>query len=290
MRVWRKVAIIVGMLLLGHWGAVVAAHAESTLDKARAAGFIRAGTINVPPYAYATMDGHLLGIGPEITTAVLKRLGIPQVDWVVTPFNALIPGLIAGRWDLVAAEQSIFKQRCDLVSFANPTDTGLETLLVKAGNPKNLHSYDDIRSNPNAIVASPSGTTELNYLHAYKVPDSRILIITNQADGAEVVRSGRADAYTMQDADGGFLMSSGRGTGLELAKPFKIPVVDGKQVISYGATTFRKDDTAFRDAYNKELAAFEKTPEFWDIEKRNGFSEEDVRLALQMTADQACKK
>src|SRR5579871_511004 len=276
MKAWMRTVLTGGLLMLGCWGVGTPAHSQTTLDKARAAGFIRAGTINVPPYAYATMDGRLQGIAPEIAAAVLKRLGIPQVDWVVTPFNALIPGLIAGRWDLVAAEQSIFKQRCEQVSFANPTDTGLETLLVKAGNPKSLHSYDDIKNNSNAIVAAPSGTTQLNYLHAYKVPDSRILIITNQADGPEVVRSGRADAYTMQDADGGYLISSGGGAGLELAKPFAIPVVDGKQVIGYGATTFRKDDTAFRDAYNTELAAFEKTPEFWDIAKRNGFSEEGV--------------
>jgi polar amino acid transport system substrate-binding protein len=66
-------------------------------------------------------------------------------------------------------------------------------------------------------------------------------------------------------------------------------VVDGKKVIGYGATTFRLDDTAFRDAYNKELAEFVKTPEFWDIAKRNGFSKEGIDLALQMTADQACQ-
>jgi polar amino acid transport system substrate-binding protein len=262
--------------------------AQSTLEKAKSAGFIRAAIHNEPPYAYMTLEGKAAGLGPEIVTAVLARLGVTQIDWVVTPFNSLIPGLKAGRWDIVAAQQTIFPARCEQVAFAEPTNTALEGLLVKAGNPKNLHSYDDLKKDSGVMVATPSGTTELNYLHAYGVPDSRLITIANHADGAELVRSGRADAYTLEQPSGNLLLSSGKAEGLELATPFALPVVDGKKVISYGATTFRKDDTAFLQAYDKELKAFEQTPEFWAIEKKNGFTEESAKLALAMTAAERC--
>jgi polar amino acid transport system substrate-binding protein len=280
---------IAGLLFAGI-ASVPATHAQaqSTLEKAKSAGFIRAAIHNEPPYAYMTLEGKAAGLGPEIVTAVLARLGINQVDWVVTPFNSLIPGLKAGRWDIVAAQQSIFPARCEQVAFAEPTNTALEGLLVKAGNPKNLHSYDDLKNGSAIMIATPSGTTELNYLHAYGVPDARLITIANHADGAELVRSGRADAYTLEQPSGNLLLSSGKADGLELAAPFAIPVVDGKQVISYGATTFRKEDTAFLEAYDRELKAFEGTPEFWAVEKKNGFTEESAKLALAMTTAKLC--
>ena len=278
-----------GLLFTSLAAGASAARAEDTLAKAKAAGFIRVAIHNEPPYAYMTLEGKPAGLGPEIATAVLGRLGIHQIDWVVTPFDGLIPGLKAGRWDMVASQQSIFPARCQQVSFAEPTNTALEGLLVKKGNPKNLHSYDDIKNNSSVLVATPSGTTELNYLHAYGIPDNRIVTLANHADGAALVMSGRADAYTLEAPSGATLLKSGNLPQLELATPFKIPVVNGKPVISYGGTTFRKDDTAFLAAYDAELKKFEQTPEFMKIETDNGFAPESVALAIKMTTKQLCE-
>ncbi len=267
--------------------AAIPAGAE-TLADARAEGMMKVGMINEPPYSFMTLSGEAKGIGPEVVEAVLHKLGITEIEWIVTPFNALIPGLNAGRWDVVAAQQSITAQRCSQVAFSNPTNTGLEALLVPEGNPKDIHSYDDLVKDSGLVVATPSGTTELSYLQEYGIPDSRILLISNQADGPEAVRSGRADAYTLEEASGALLMTSGRGRGLELAAPFEIPVIDGKQVIGYGAATFRMDDAEFLDAYNAALAEFVKTDAFWAIQDSNGFSRDGVELALAKTAQQVC--
>jgi polar amino acid transport system substrate-binding protein len=259
-----------------------------TLKEAKAQGYVRVAIHNEPPYAYMDAEGKAVGIGPETVSAVLKRMGIPDVVWVVTPFSTLIPGMLAGRWDMVGAQQTIFPARCQQVAFAEPTNAALEALLVKKGNPKNIHGYDDIASNNDVKVATVSGTTELNYLHAYKVPDDRITIIANHADGAELVMSGRADAYTMEEPSAALLLSSGNVHDLEIAKPFKLPVIDGKEVVSFGATTFRKEDKEFLAAYDKELKAFTATPEFMAIQTGHGFSEESVKKALATTAEARC--
>jgi polar amino acid transport system substrate-binding protein len=260
-----------------------------TLEEAKSQGYVRAAIHNEPPYAFMNAEGKAVGIGPETVAAVLQRMGIPEVVWIVSPFSTLIPGMNAGRWDIVAAQQTIFPARCEQVAFAEPTNAGLETLLVKEGNPKNIHSYEDIKANPDVKVATVSGTTELNYLRAYQIPDSQITIISNHADGAELVMSGRADAYTLEEPSAGQLLASGNLKGVETAKPFKLPVVDGKEVIGFGATTFRKQDAEFLAAYNKELKAFMRTPEFMTIQTSHGFSEEGVKRALGTTAEARCK-
>jgi len=207
---------------------------------------------------------------------------------VVTPFSTLIPGLKAGRWDVVAAQQSIFPERCAQVSFANPTSTAAEALLVKAGNPKKLHSYDDIKNDQTAKVAVPTGSVQLKYLKAYGIPDDRVVLFSNHADAPELVLSGRVDAYTIEDAAADLLLSSGKVKGLEVADPFKVPVVDGKEVISYAGTTFKKEDTDFVTAYDKELAEFEKTPDFNAIMEKNGLRPISAKRALAMTAVDRC--
>lgn len=267
--------------------SAVAAQAV-TLDELKERGFVRVAIHNEPPYAFTTLDGTAAGIGPEVVTAVLNKLGVSQIDWVVTPFSTLIPGLQAGRWDMVGAQQSIFPERCKQVSFGNPTSTAAEALLVKAGNPKNLHSYDDIKNDASAKIAVPTGSVQLKYLQAYGIPEDRVVLFSNHADAPELVLSGRVDAYTIEDAAADLLLRSGKVQGLEVADPFTVPVVDGKQVISYAGSTFKKEDTELRDAYNKELAEFVKTPEFAAIVEKNGLRPISTERALAMTADRRC--
>ena len=269
-------------------GVMALPAAASTLEDAKSRGYIRAAIHNEPPYAFMTSDGTAAGIGPEVVAAVLKRMGIADVVWVVTPFSTLIPGLKAGRWDIVAAQQSIFPERCQQVNFANPTSTAAEALLVKAGNPKNLHSYDDIKNDPSAKVGVPTGSVQLKYLHAYGIPDDRIVLFSNHADASDLLATGRIDAYTIEDASADLLIKGGTVKGVEVADPFKIPVVDGKPVISYAGTTFKKEDTDFVDAYDKALADFVKTPEFKAINDKNGLRPASSERALAITAKDRC--
>ena len=81
----------------------VRALAASTLERARQDGYIRVGFANEAPFGFATPDGKLTGEAPEVAKAVLAKIGIPQVDGVLTEFGSLIPGLKAGRFDIIAA-------------------------------------------------------------------------------------------------------------------------------------------------------------------------------------------
>src|ERR1700750_549234 len=112
------------------------AFAETTLEKARREGYIRVGFANEAPYGYATPDGKLTGESPEVVKAVLAKIGIPQVDGVLTEFGSLIPGLEAGRFDIIAAGMFINPKRCAEIQFSEPSYGIGQAMLVKKGNPK----------------------------------------------------------------------------------------------------------------------------------------------------------
>ena len=110
--------------------------AQGTLEKAKADGYIRVGFANEAPYGFATPDGELTGEAPEVAKAVLAKMGITQVDGVLTEFGSLIPGLKAGRFDIIAAGMYVNPARCNEIAFSEPSYGIGQAILVPAGNPR----------------------------------------------------------------------------------------------------------------------------------------------------------
>jgi polar amino acid transport system substrate-binding protein len=260
----------------------------TTLDSAKKAGFIRAANANEVPYGYMDADGNAKGIGPDVAAAVLKQIGIKDIEWTVTPFGSLIPGLKAKRFDVVAAEQNILPERCKQVMFSTPNSSYGEGLLVKAGNPKNLHSYEDIKKDPSIKVAIVSGADQLDFLHGLGVPDSQIVLIQANADALSTVQTGRADAYAATELTVANLITSSGNTEVEQAHPFSDPVINGKRIRSYGGFSFRLSDKALYDAFNTALVAFKKTDDYAKILTGYGLSQESVDAARSEKMSDLC--
>jgi len=94
--------------------------AESTLARLQAAKKVRVGIANQPPYSALNPDGSITGAGPDITKAIMERLGITQIEGVTATYGELIPGMLADRWDFVSACLTITDARCKQIVFADP--------------------------------------------------------------------------------------------------------------------------------------------------------------------------
>ena len=249
-------------------------------------GYIRVATANEIPYGYMDQNGDAKGIAPDVATAVLKSMGITDIQWTVTEFGALIPGLKANRFDMAAASQAILPARCQQVIYSKPNSSYGEGLMVKAGNPKDIHGYQDFVNNSSLKMGIVSGADQLDFAHALGIPDNQLVTIPANADALSAVTTGRIDAY----AGTGLTVQqlAAKSDQVEPAEPFNDPVVDGKPVRSWGGFTFNKDNTAFRDAYNKALADFQQTPEYEKILTGYGLSKGDVQKALDKTTEELC--
>jgi len=168
-----------------------------TLARAREEGKIVVGFANEKPYAYKDENGELKGEAISIATAVFHNLGIEEVEGVLVDFGQLIPGLQAKRFDVVTAGMYITPERCEQVIFAEPEYSIGEALAVAAGNPLDLHSYEDIAANPDAKIAVMTGGIEIQYLRSVGVKDEQIMEFPEQASVINAVQTGRADAATM---------------------------------------------------------------------------------------------
>jgi polar amino acid transport system substrate-binding protein len=244
------------------------ASAQSTLDKAREQGYIRVGFANEAPFGFATPDGKLTGEAPEVAKAVLARLGIEQVDGVLTEFGSLIPGLQAGRFDIVAAGMFINPARCEQVQFSEPSYGIGQAFLVPDGNPKQITDYSTIAENPDLKLAVMAGAVEAGYAAESGVKEDQLLVLPDQSSLLSAVKAGRADAAALTALS---IAQMAEQEGVESTEPFG--EVAGKSVKGHGGFAFRKEDTALYEAFNAELKEFLGSPEHIALVEPHGFGE-----------------
>lgn len=248
------------------------AHAQSTLERAREQGFIRIGFANEAPYGYATPAGKLTGEAPEVAKAVLERMGIEEVDGVLTEFASLIPGLKAGRFDVIAAGMFVNPKRCEQIAFSEPTYGIGQSFLVKEGNPKDIGTYEDFKENGELKLGVMAGAAEKQYATDAGVDMSQIQTYPDGPSGLAAVRAGRVDGFALTSLSiNNLVKTAGEGSGVEATPAFS--EVAGSYVRGHGAFGFRKEDQALLEAFNAELADFIGSEDHLALVEPFGFGE-----------------
>ncbi len=260
---------------------------ESTFDRIQREGVVRVGYANEAPYAYMdSAANRLTGEAPEIIRAVMKELGVNEAEGVLTEFGALIPGLKANRFDVIAAGMYITPERCKQIAFSNPTYTIGESFIVKDGNPLGLHSYEDVAKHATATIGVMAGAVEHGYAKDIGVPEDRIIVFPDNVSGLDGVKAGRVDAFAATSLTVQDMLSKANHPGIEQAEPFTDPVIDGKSIRGYGAFGVRPEDAELLAAINDALDGYIGSPEHLELVKPFGFTE--LNAPKGVTAAELC--
>lgn len=81
------------------------------------------------------------GYEPEAAALVAERMGA-QIEWVMVPWEDMIPAVRRGDADAVWCGQGMTEERAALVDFTQPYAVFNETLIVRAEDP--ARSADDL--------------------------------------------------------------------------------------------------------------------------------------------------
>lgn len=261
--------------------AVRAADSGTVLERVVAQGSIRVGFANEAPFAYADPSGQLTGESVVVFEHVMRELGVPKVQGVLTEWSALIPGLQAGRFEAIVASMYITPARCKQILFSNPTFGIGEALIVKAGNPENLDDYGSAIAK-RAKLAFVAGTAEIRHGRLAGMKRSQQVIVPDFAAAAAAVKAGRVSAAALTALTAANLAA--KDDALERAAPFTF-MHEGRSYRGEGAFGFRRQDAALRDAVDAILARFIGTDEHLKLVAPFGF---DRTTLPQKTADQLC--
>lgn len=261
------------------------ASGKNQLDSIKDKGKVVIGFANEKPYAYQEGD-ELKGAAVDIAKAVFKELGVDEVEGKLADFSQLIPGLKASKFDVITAGMAITPDRCKTVAFGEPEMTYGEGLIVKKGNPKKLHSYEDIVKNKDIKVSVMSGATEIGFLKEIGVDAKQIQGASDIPATFLAVESGRADATTGTEMTIKMALESSDVDKLEFVEDFKQPEVEGNP--SYGAAAFKKDSDDLRKAYNEKLQELKDNGTVAKLLEKNGFSEKSNMVADDITTEKVC--
>lgn len=254
-----------------------------TLAQLKDDGVVTVAFAGEEPYSYEE-DGELKGATIALHEEIFKELGVDEVKGVKTEWGSLIPGLNAGRFDVVSAGMSILPDRCKQAAFGDPEILYTTALMVPKGNPKNLKDLSDVEDS-DAKLATMSGAIESDYAKELDLDSSEV---KSPTDGMEAVTRGRADAFALT-AISLRTMAEDTKEDIEVTDPF-VAVVEGKEQVGAGATVFRDEDEdeSLREAYNEELAKITDSKEnYEEVIGEYGFTE-DERPKGDLTTEQLC--
>ncbi|WP_347268594.1 transporter substrate-binding domain-containing protein [Paracoccus sp. (in: a-proteobacteria)] len=135
--------------------APFAARAEGKVEAIRAAGVVTVGTeAAYEPFEFI-QDGKITGYSKQILDAVVEDLGV-KLNQLDLPFQGILPGLLAKKFDFVATSVSINEERAKKYAYTRPIGTVQTIVLVRADN-EDIHSEADLAGK---IVATQLASAE----------------------------------------------------------------------------------------------------------------------------------
>ena len=241
---------------------------------------ITIGIANEAPYGFEE-DGEATGEAPALAEEILSRMDYDNVDFVVADFGALIAGLNADRFDIIAAGMFINPERAQEVLFTDPDYCAFQSFGVPEGNPDDLTDFASI-ADSGVTLGILSGAVEEGYAQDAGVSADQIDAYETAPDLFDALAAGRIDAvgltsvtveYNTQELD-----------GFESTEPF-IPTIGGEEEQGCGAFAFRTDEQELRDEFNDVLNEMKENDEILPIVEEFGFTEAEIDAAKGVTVE-----
>ena len=209
------------------------ANTQETLTMATNAEF--------PPYEYKEGD-KVVGIDAEVAQAIADKLGM-KLEIVDTKFDAIIPGVQSGKYDMGMAGMTVTPEREQSVSFSDSYATGIQSIIVKQGSA--IKSVDDLSEKTK--IGVQLGTTGDIYAKD-DFGDEAVQEYDKGADAVQALLAGKIDCVIIDNEPAKSFVAANEG--LEILKT------------SYAeedyAICFKKDNTELQTKVNdalKELIA-----------------------------------
>ena len=125
------------------------AFAQSALDQIKEAGALRIGTEGTyAPFTFHDASGELVGFDVEIGRAIAEQLGV-DAQFVEGPWDGLIAGVDANRYDVVINQVGITEERQAKYDFSEPYIASKAALVVKADNT-DITGFEDLKGKTSA--------------------------------------------------------------------------------------------------------------------------------------------
>ncbi|RUT26434.1 amino acid ABC transporter substrate-binding protein [Asaia sp. W19] len=153
-----------GMLCAGAMLLTAPGAYAGCLERVRTAGVLRVGNglLGAHPSLWQDAEGRYHGIDADLLAELTRRLDIPKSEFIITEWSTIVPGLKAGRWDIVLSDVNISEERHlrGHVLFSTPYFMLYDYVIVLENSP--IRRLEDLRGK---TVGSVMGTNDSATAH-----------------------------------------------------------------------------------------------------------------------------
>lgn len=173
---------LVAMVLLGGCGS------KPDGGGPLASGVLRVGTEGVyAPFSYHDpATGQLTGYDVDVARAVGDKLGV-KVEFVETPWDSIFAALEANRFDVVANEVTITRERQAKYDLSGPYSVG-EGVIVTRADDDSIKALTDLRGK----TAAENATS--NWSDVARQAGARVEAVDGFTQAIKLLNQGRVDA------------------------------------------------------------------------------------------------
>ncbi|HYS93347.1 MAG TPA: ABC transporter substrate-binding protein [Candidatus Acidoferrales bacterium] len=213
--------VVLGLLALGTIAMPAVAQAQAAKYPAspavtppvvvRPGKLVVATNATLPPVQYIDEKGNLQGMRIELGNEIAKRLGL-EINWVNIQFDAQIPGLQGGRWDLIVTGLFFTPERAKLM-YLIPYELQAISISVPKGNPKKLLQQSDLAGRPVAVEIGGYEERQIRRINDEQVKAGAkpmdIKTFNTFAESYQALRAGQVEAVVSVDAVAKFYQDKG---------------------------------------------------------------------------------
>jgi polar amino acid transport system substrate-binding protein len=157
-----------------------------------------------PPMQYVDpADGELKGMRVEIGDEIIKRLCLKPVHIRVDDFGTMIPGLQAGRWDIINTGVFFTEERAKIIYLVRYENQAI-SVATRPGEAGAIKSVDDLAGKTIGVDIGGYEENKLKLLdqelQAKGLPPINITIFNDTNINYQALRAGQIDASFTIDA------------------------------------------------------------------------------------------
>jgi polar amino acid transport system substrate-binding protein len=190
---------------------------------------IKICTTNDAPYNVKDANGKFVGLDADIINEALTRLKLTNVSYVEGPWDSMVPNLQSKRCDFLQTNIHYNATRAAIIGFTAPVYFYADSLVVKKGNPLNLHTWEALAGHSSSAMLGDNYVDWLNKrgdLSAIKTYKTWPELIAD-------VENGRVDSAIVDESVAGYYITGHPDSNIELATGY-IPQTDLSDYTRYG--------------------------------------------------------
>lgn len=207
--------LVLGVALLASCNPVIA----GAIDEAVKRGALRVGTNpSYLPFQMTDKRGQIIGFEIDLLREMTQALGV-RLELVPGPYEALIPGLLANKFDIISSGMTVTQARNLQLNFSDSFIIVGQTLLIRPEMVDRVLGVDDLDASDYRIGAVKGTTGE--WVVKNRLGKARLLSYSSAEQGVAALVLGNVDSF-IHDAPSNLISMTrvGEDKLVHLEQPF----------------------------------------------------------------------